>query len=107
MKKPVKRLHSFRCTDAMWEAVEGAAGNMNMSVNEFVLDSLKRNMASPLYSVNEEAMASVGRREVLERLDQFTDNIEHLSQQVNKLKIESKNEIKEITNKIEEYIPTK
>ncbi len=64
-------------------------------------------IVSVAQSVNEEAMASVGRREVLERLDQFTDNIEHLSQQVNKLKIESKNEIKEITNKIEEYIPTK
>mgnify|MGYP003319011654 FL=1 len=99
MKKPVKRLHSFRCTNAMWEAVEEAAGNMNMSVNEFVLDSLKRNIASPLYSVNEGAMASVGRREVLERLDQFTDNVDHLVQQVNKLKIEAKNEIKEITKK--------
>ena len=100
MKKPVKRLHSFRCTDAMWEAVEETAGNMNMSVNEFVLDSLKRNIASPLYSVNEEAMASVGRREVLERLDQFTDNIEYLSQQVTKLKSAATHEITEIAKQI-------
>ena len=88
MKKPVKRLHSFRCTNAMWEAVESAAGGMGMSVNEFVLDSLKRNIASPLYEVDKKRLASVERVDILERIDQLAFAITQLQSNVKQLKSE-------------------
>ena len=86
MKKPVKRLHSFRCTDAMWEAVESAAGGMGMSVNEFVLDSLKRNIASPLYEVDKKRLASVERVDILDRIDQLTFAMTQINTGIKQLK---------------------
>lgn len=86
MKKPVKRLHSFRCTDAMWEAVESAAGGMGMSVNEFVLDSLKRNIASPLYEVDEKRLASVERVDILDRVDQLAFAMNQINTSIKQLK---------------------
>ena len=86
MKKPVKRLHSFRCTDAMWEAVESAAGGMGISVNEFVLDSLKRNIASPLYEVDEKRLASVERVDILDRVDQLAFAMNQINTSIKQLK---------------------
>ena len=86
MKKPVKRLHSFRCTDAMWEAVESAAGGMGISVNEFVLDSLKRNIASPLYEVDEKRLASVERVDILDRVDQLAFAMNQITTSIKQLK---------------------
>lgn len=70
----------------MWEAVESAAGGMGMSVNEFVLDSLKRNIASPLYEVDEKRLASVERVDILDRVDQLAFAMNQINTSIKQLK---------------------
>lgn len=70
----------------MWEAVESAAGGMGMSVNEFVLDSLKRNIASPLYEVDKKRLASVERVDILDRIDQLTFAMTQINTGIKQLK---------------------
>ena len=72
MKKTVKRIRSYRCSDAMYLAVESAAGNMGMSMNEFVVDSLKRNLANPMYAVDKEKEVGVSRIDVLDELSRVS-----------------------------------
>lgn len=79
MKKTVKRIHSFRCSDAMYKAVEGCSQQLEMSVNEFIVDSLKRNMAAPLYKVDNEKAAGVGRIEIMDELSRVGNTLKEVS----------------------------
>ena len=81
-RRPAKKLHSIRCTDMLWSAVETAAANHDMSVNEYVIDSLKRNVASPIYEVDEAKMESLSKLGAVEELRLMRQQLETMTQQV-------------------------
>lgn len=75
-RRPAKKLHSIRCTDMLWSAVETAAANHDMSVNEYVIDSLKRNVASPIYDVDNEKMEDLSKLAIAEEIRLMRDQLE-------------------------------
>ncbi len=75
-RRPAKKLHSIRCTDMLWSAVETAAANHDMSVNEYVIDSLKRNVASPIYEVDEAKMEDLSKLAVAEEIRLMREQLE-------------------------------
>jgi len=75
-RRPAKKLHSIRCTDMLWSAVETAAANHDMSVNEYVIDSLKWNVASPIYEVDEAKMEDLSKLAVAEEIRLMREQLE-------------------------------
>tara|TARA_R100001129_G_scaffold14858_2_gene9531 strand:- start:1031 stop:1279 length:249 start_codon:yes stop_codon:yes gene_type:complete len=60
----------------LWSAVETAAANHDMSVNEYVIDSLKRNVASPIYEVDEAKMEDLSKLAVAEEIRLMREQLE-------------------------------
>ncbi len=84
-RRPAKKLHSLRCTDSLWSAVEDAAANHEMTVNEFLIDSLKRNVVSPMYGVNEDKMENIGKLAMLDELQLIKSQLETITENVQSL----------------------
>tara|TARA_Y100001973_G_C5184268_1_gene326805 strand:+ start:1250 stop:1483 length:234 start_codon:yes stop_codon:yes gene_type:complete len=69
----------------LWSAVEDAAANHEMTVNEFLIDSLKRNVVSPMYGVNEDKMENIGKLAMLDELQLIKSQLETITENVQSL----------------------
>ena len=84
-RRPAKKLHSLRCTDSLWSAVEDAAASQEMTVNEFMIDSLKRNVASPMYAVDEGRMENLEKLSVIDELKLIKSQLETMTETITKV----------------------
>ena len=82
---PAKKLHSLRCTDSLWSAVEDAASAQEMTVNEFMIDSLKRNVASPMYAVDEGRMESIEKLSLIDELKLIKSQLVAMTETITKV----------------------
>ena len=84
-RRPAKKLHSLRCTDSLWAAVEDAAAAQEMTVNEFMIDSLKRNVASPMYAVDEGRMENLEKLAICDELKLIKSQLETMTEAITKV----------------------
>ena len=84
-RRPAKKLHSLRCTDSLWSAVEDAAATQEMTVNEFMIDSLKRNVASPMYAVDEGRMENLEKLAICDELKLIKSQLETMTETITKV----------------------
>ena len=84
-RRPAKKLHSLRCTDSLWSAVEDAAAAQEMTVNEFMIDSLKRNVASPMYAVDEGRMENLEKLAICDELKLIKSQLETMTETITKV----------------------
>jgi len=84
-RRPAKKLHSLRCTDSLWSAVEDAAATLEMTVNEFMIDSLKRNVASPMYAVDEGKMENLEKLAICDELKLIKSQLETMTETITKV----------------------
>ena len=78
MPKVKKSLRSFRCADTLWELVKGAASEVDMSTNEWVLTAIRQALKDGVQGeggVDVEAVSSLAQAKAL---SQATSSVEQV-----------------------------